>query len=430
MKTLVSTVSTEASYDLQDETITLNKISKNELFKAIKNPSNNNINIVKTYIHELSHWKDHQTTLWGIKNLINHYNALNSRLNNDPNYFYYIPIYIKDTKKALVNDYYKTNDDNFDVIKNRKYWHWRITIGKKFTHDGHLDKYNPILFIHFLNPINKKQLCRVPLGISSILETKAMAEEMLYYVNNVHLSTEELIVESNEFSKQSLKWLYNTQLSEYTANAHLISCLSTRGDIIETFTFSRSISILCLFMPDYYYDTLLINPIFENYKEEKDNLINNRDIGFLFINLILNYRDSEYDKSKYVVEDLLKASNLPKLAILEEKVIKEFEKLNKSIIDGPMVQIIRNKLRQAINNFKQNGFNIGSNDYSKEIDILSPRIVFKGDFVKDELMSKSEFLNSINELDDTKSISNDDWIYNLDELNQSLELFNDICGVY
>lgn len=251
--------------------------------EAVIKPSYNDIKTLKVYIHEISHWKDHHTTLWGVKNLIKHYNAINARLNNDPNHFFHIPLYIIDTKLGLLTSYYHTIEDHFDVSKNRMFWKWDTSIGLRFDYRGYVNNDAPILFINFRNPYNNQRLSRTPLSVSSILETKAMAEEILSslnYLSQSDMNSGEQEVELSIIKAEANKWLYNTELTLYSAIGHLTSCLSNRGDIVETFRFARNVSILSLTMPNHYYDVIPTNSSFDAYKDRVTKLRENRDIGF------------------------------------------------------------------------------------------------------------------------------------------------------
>ena len=427
VKSIFPNISTEAFYNPTDQTITLRYITEKSLSSALNNISYGNMTVLQTYIHEICHWKDHHTTLWGINNLVKYYNALNARLNNDAYSFYYIPSYIKDEKLSLLTEYYHTIESNYDVIDHGKLWKWDTSIGLRFTYDGHFNDKAPILFINFRNPDTGERLSRIPISVSSILETKAMADEFL---SNMHYLKEmgimEREIELSIIKRKAMKWLYNPQLTLYSAIAHLSSCLSDRGDIIETLRFARDVANIALCMPEKHYDLLCVNNEFDAYMDRSDQLKKNRDIGFLLMNLIYNYRDACCDKTIYSINDLLNASNIPSLDILQNEVVEEFNNLKQSVIEGPLHNIMQKKLDNAISYFSNNGFDLNNFNSLSFVKYEAPRIICSDTKFGDNVIEENLFLKNCFFL---QNISDYNWICHIDEIYKRVNIFNNICGI-
>ena len=428
-KSIFPNLSTVAYYDPKYQTITLENIKKAALDAALENMSYDYMQTLKVYIHEMSHWKDHHATLWGLRNLIKLFNALNSRINNDPHKFYHIPSYIKDTRLSIMTEYYHTVESEYDVFKNKKYWKWENSVGLRFTHDGYMNEDAPILFVNFKNPDDNTRISRTPIVVSSILETKAMAEELLsalYYLRKTSYNSIEIKIEEDVIKNEALRWLYNPNMTLYSAVAHLSSCLTLRGDIVEILQFARNLANIVLSLPDKYYDQMIVNPDFQAYKERTAKLVLNKDIGFAYKNLILNYRDSKFDKTEYNIDDLLVASKMPSLNVLHSEVIKEFNNLRQSVIGGPLHDIMQQKIDNAISYFSKYGFDLNNFNSLSFIDYETPRITFSDTKLEDDIIEKDIFLYKCWS---RHHISDSDWIYNIDEIYDQVDTFNNICGV-
>ena len=102
LKKIFPNTSTLAYYSPFGQHIVYNSIEQLEYEKAIKDITNPaNLTTIKTISHELRHWKDHHTTIFGVSNLVDIYNAINARLLNNPENFHYISTFIRNSKKVI-----------------------------------------------------------------------------------------------------------------------------------------------------------------------------------------------------------------------------------------------------------------------------------------------------------------------------------------
>lgn len=428
LKKLFPNTSTVAYYSPFGQHIVLNTVEENEYKKAISDLYNlDNLPTIKIFTHELRHWKDHHTTLWGLNNLIDIYNAINARLLNKEEYFHYIVTYFKNAKKSDLTEYYHTKVASFDVEKNRMLWGWRLTVGSRFDSNGKVDHNLPIQFVRFENPKNNELLSRTPLSNSSLLETNAVFEElrvssMVYQ----KLPKGQGIVELKLLEKEYFKWLYNHELTLYSVSAHLVSSILQKNDIFQTFGISNQISNLLLNLPENLYDSIPINVYLHEFSEKNKLLKGQKDNGFAFLNLLLNYKDQFGVSKEFEINDLLIASNLPPKKTIEEIVLNEFNLLEERILKGPFAQKLLKKIENAKSYFVLGGLDSTLYPVLDFLKYDNPTVVFGDTLVDDEKYDYELFKQIV--LRDIP-ITNTGWFLMQQDIFKEMETFYNICGI-
>lgn len=428
IKKLFPNTSTVAYYSPFGQHIVLNSIEQSQYEDAIKdffNPSN--LNIIKTLSHELRHWRDHHTTLWGINNLIDIYNAINARLINKPEDFHYISKFIRNTKKSDLTEYYHTKESSYDVQKNGLYWKWNLSVGSRFDHDGRLNHNKPIPFVRFLNPENNNTLSRTPLSNSSLLETNAICEEIKITITIFNkLEKDELIVATKLMEEEYFKWLYNQELTLYSAIAHLTSSITGEKDIISTFNISNEISNLLLNLPEEMYHNIPINPYLSEFGEKNKFLNNQKSNGHTFLNLLLNYVDKNKEHNKFNINQVLEASHLPYREDVEKDVLENLKELKHKVIDGPFKHVMIKKIDNAINYFQKMGLDSSQSPVIDFLEYDNPTLIFGDTYVDDSVYDYETFkyfvLNGI-------PLTNTGWFFMQQDIYKELETFYNICGI-
>lgn len=425
---LFPNTSTVAYYNPFGQHIVLNSIEENQYLNAIKDPFNlDNHSILKTVSHELRHWKDHHSTLWGIRSLIDIYNAINARLLNDPKNFHYITKYIKNAKKSDLTEYYHTVLEPFDVKANGLFWKWKLSVGSRFDPDGKINENKPIPFVRFLNPLNDNILSRTPLSNSSLLETNAIAEEIKVTLSIYReLDEDQLLVETKLTDAEYLKWLYNNELTLYSAIAHLASSITEEKDIISTFNTSSQISNLLLNLPENQYKNIPINEYLNEFGNKNELLKSQNDNGFSFLNLILNYKDKFGNTEEYEFEKLLEASNLPKKKDIEKQIIDEFNLLKTTVIDGPFRQKMMSLIDIALKYFTEKGLDGAEENVLHFLDYHTPTLVFADTYIDESIynydMCKYFVFSGI-------PLTNTGWYFMQVDIFKELDTFYNICGI-
>jgi hypothetical protein len=322
-----------ASYDPATFIVALNKLSQAEFIAMRGNPMTaQNIEHFKTQIHEFRHMADHMATLWGQKSLLSYLTALNARLSNDPQQFHLINKYKAIENRLFYAEYY-TEEYGYAPVKSlEQRWKWQLTTGLKLDIEGHPDEKRPIPMVHFFSP-NDESLSRTPISVISLLETNAIAEEII--VHGAYLTT---ISETERpfhlkfFSDDTLyKLLYNQDLVQYNVAVHVTANVLGMTDIIEGFRISSAVATVVLNLPESVVSDIPIHQEFKPWNERSRAMIKQHEYGFLFLLLLYNYGDTYRKSGEFDINALLACSNLPPYEDLLGLIDQEFEAIQNSM---------------------------------------------------------------------------------------------------
>ena len=185
---------TVAYYNSFGQYISLSKYDAKDSLEKLKKGIKDDytIELVCTLNHELQHWKDHVSTIWGLDSLIKIYNALNCKLINNEKDFWRINTLMKDYKKSSFSEYYHVTFNRPKFISIADRWRWEISIGFKFSPEGHIAEDKPILFIRF-NDKDNKPVSRTPISIHSFLETNAMFNELQIKASYIESKKDDIV---------------------------------------------------------------------------------------------------------------------------------------------------------------------------------------------------------------------------------------------
>lgn len=176
---------TLGSYDPYSQIVCLNSFDKDKL-KAM---DRNNIHRYKDYwklaIHELNHFYDHTSTLWGQSNLIKIHNAITAFLNKDPEQFWMINELKRNSMRIFYPNYFSLIYQTAPTIWDGINWKYQFTAGLEFDHLGKLNSNKPIVFTRF-STAKGVPIVRVPLSISSLLETNSVCAELTSEIGHIY----------------------------------------------------------------------------------------------------------------------------------------------------------------------------------------------------------------------------------------------------
>jgi len=159
-------------------------------------------------LHESRHWIDQISTLRGRIELINVFDAFNSRLSNKYEEFWRIRHLIKGFYRNNPSTYFETFNNG--VVKGR--WTYTISGGLRPDNNGFFQDNDPIVFVSFKSE-NDDHIARVPIAIPSILETATMHEEFQYEINVVSNIEDKKsrIKEMLILQEKAKSWLYEPE---------------------------------------------------------------------------------------------------------------------------------------------------------------------------------------------------------------------------
>lgn len=204
--------------------------------------------IVPLAIHELAHFVDSTSTLWGLRHLQLMKNAYecDDRKGGVEADFHKAKTFSDHLRSLRLPTYYTLRNED---VPNTRPWQSRISIGKVFDSRGKLSE-KPVLFSRFSNS-EGQLLVRSPISMVSLLEASAMAQELR--VSAFLLSQCEpnfYVVESARFARETLNYLYDPSITEYSVCVHVIANMQQCADAASAFTLCEKIVALVLNFPE------------------------------------------------------------------------------------------------------------------------------------------------------------------------------------
>lgn len=257
--------------------------------------------VLSLAVHEYTHFVDSTSTLWGLRHLRMLHRAFTCDI-TDESKFHVMRTCYTHLKRIKLPDYYTTVTKEFDTARP---WQWRPTSGREFRYDGKPSE-RPIFFIRFFNK-NWEPIVRSPISTISLLETCAMAAELKATISLLTRiqDDDERTVQTKIFETETMAYLYNENLTEYSVCAHLVANRFNASEASFTFWASAIIARVVLNSSQDVYRTVLknIKAFFDvvglsNGKPEAKAIrrgLENCDPGVLFYVLCLTMDENALD---------------------------------------------------------------------------------------------------------------------------------------
>ena len=189
--------------------------------------------------HELTHFIDATATLWGMRHLSLLDAAYSAMVRGEEAYFHPLKTLHDHVRMLRLPQYYTTQGPARNAARP---WQYQVSLGRRYSATGHVNMTTSITFCRF-QCAQGELLVRSPLSPISLLETSAMAQEMMIRASLLgRLNAEAAIVESADFSRRTLQYLYNRDLTEYSVCAHLVANHQQASDALLTFFLSGTIA--------------------------------------------------------------------------------------------------------------------------------------------------------------------------------------------
>jgi hypothetical protein len=189
--------------------------------------------------HELTHFVDCTATVWGLNHLSLLDNAFRAmRLGEEKN-FHFLKALHDHIRTLRLPAYYTEQGPATNAARP---WGYRVSLGRRFSAAGHINNNTSITFCRFMTA-KGELLVRSPLSPVSLLETSAMAQELLLRNELLNrLKPEDRLIESGEFSRSTMQYLYRRDLTEYSVCAHLLANQQQLVDALSTFMLSSVVA--------------------------------------------------------------------------------------------------------------------------------------------------------------------------------------------
>jgi len=315
--------SAAGSYCFFSQCIELNNVEERDFLAAIdlsKSVDENYEALLKfapLLNHEVKHWYDAHSTLWGLKLLRNIYLRKNDLYEAEqvgigaqlPHF--HKQIELRDSIEYIkFPDYYLTRNPKANTVQP---WKYDYSAGIMFSKYGKPTDRN-IFFTRFENA-KGELIARAPFSLCALLEASAVAQELNTKVRIISLLEDPITykIESDKLLKNTLDELYDENLVEYSVVAHKIANSFEIKDVIEAYNIAARVTRLILNLTDDVINLLnpetLLSEKFTLFFEPYKSAIKYKDYGAIFSliidSLFCKYQSQGIQVSNDNLKDLL-----------------------------------------------------------------------------------------------------------------------------
>lgn len=273
--------------------------------------------------HEYTHFVDSTSTLWGLKHLHLMDAAYRSsdKLGAKESEFFNTKRFSDHCRRIRLPNYYTVIDEQ---TKNVRPWISQVSIGHLFESSGGPSD-RPILFSRFSNSDNQL-LARSPVSTISLLEASAMAQELMLHTGLLaHTESDFRMVEQGQFAENTMDYLYNPAITEYSVCAHLVANRQGCSNALDAFRVCAWLVRKVLNFPDAALRQVFENCAVEEILQVRDNArfvdsikngLRYGDLGILFYVLCAALPPKSYASTKAAVAGINEA--LVKIGVVPE----------------------------------------------------------------------------------------------------------------
>ena len=244
---------------------------------------------IEAYWHEVMHWYDLVGTLWGARFLDLIYLCLDireSRPNSAEDEFHKL-VELYDAERRIISPkYYHLVMDETRRHSSRRPWRLQLSSGLEFDAYGYQDTQRPIFFVRFSDNHTDALVARQPLTVGALLETKALASELhtgIEFLIAESKSESELEFQIKHYSREKSGFLYDRDLTMYTAPAHLLSRFVGTKETILTYEYAAALANVALNMSDTHFNSLKHPDSFAEFGEQRlEAFQKSQDRGYAF----------------------------------------------------------------------------------------------------------------------------------------------------
>jgi hypothetical protein len=284
------------SYCFFSECIELNDLEEKDFFAFIDTSKSINENyqaILKfgpLLNHEVKHWYDAHSTLWGLRFLSEIYYCRNELYEAElrgisielPHFYRQLSLFDR-VQYIKFPQYYSTTNPKANKSSP---WKYEFSAGMIFSKYGKPTDRN-LFFTRFTNK-EGELIARVPFSLCALLESSAVAQEINAKLRIIYMIDDPVSrkIERDKLLKDTMKELYDEKLVEYSVVAHKIANAFAISDAIEAYNIAAKLTRLILNLPDEIIISLkpkdMLHPKFENFITPYENALKYIDYGAIF----------------------------------------------------------------------------------------------------------------------------------------------------
>lgn len=309
---------------------------------------------METVAHELMHWSDQISSVWGQKYLIKLFDAYQAMSENREEHLYKVVQLFDERRRILLPRYYQFVEDGQNPHSANKPWRIDCTVGKEFDADGRLNDAAPLIFVNFGDHDLGQRLARQPISVGALLEIKATWAELLAGISAVAAAPEgEDKVEFDLWKRERLEALYHPELTVYTAPVHLFANCVGVTDAFRAYERGSILASVALNLTDELFDVLRHPPSFADIGARQSALIQARNRGYAFAAMAAHASAVKFElaTSQWLAE-VLRNSGLPGYDNIMKVVFARLDALSRGL-----------PVRNSMDNVRDYLFEVGRNRF-------------------------------------------------------------------
>lgn len=309
-----------------------------------------------TILHEVTHWCQHTSTLWGQLHLHALYRAFSARSSNDPSRFHEIATFHSINHRTFFSSYFTTKGPAYKKNWDESVWLAELSCGNEFDALGRLRNDRPILFSRFYTQ-DKELICRVPFSIASMLETSAVYTELSletsYALNEFDGKKRDSIFRAME--KRLMDFLYTGRLAIYSNAAHFVANILEIKDVSQAFAVSNAVSYLALNLPDECFKDLKTPVYLQTQSGIAENLKTIKDRGFAFQTIVSHGPKEVGTSIREWISKAVLSAGLDELETIQSLCLSSMNNQRDNLWDDVFGDRLGTILDCGIQNFVNNG---------------------------------------------------------------------------
>ena len=265
-----------------------------------------------TAVHELTHWLDGTSTLWGQALLVRIHNAMSAwESGTEADLWQVLALHNQLNRGGRAPYYAKV--DQPGLVGSASTWKIGFSVGLEYGADGRPDPERPMVLVSFRD-VHDARICRVPLTEMALLEANAMWAEGV---------TRSSILQAVPEAARAVDWamtrnewmrtIYTSDLAVYSAAVHLVAHFHGLTDAGAAFEVAGRLATLALNLPASAVERLAVPAdVRAGWGARVDALLRMRDPGFVFFVLchVAPRYEAGVDPQDWL-EATLRAAGLP-----------------------------------------------------------------------------------------------------------------------
>lgn len=311
------------AYDYFSQTVSLDSVPADRFAAAFRDREfYARLEVYPLLIHEMQHFADHVSTVWGRNLLVRLFNVYAARMSGSLDEFWRIPEMMRELKTIHYDDYYTDVTNAAVEPSDGSPWLYTFSTGFLLDSKGRRREDRPILFTQFTRRDVKPYICRVPFSVASLLEVRAMAAEMIagFAVFESGGDDPVKMADKQQWMEKTTSIAYDPFLAEYTVAAHYFTNVLKTSEFFTTYQRAAAVAWLSLNLPGRFFEKLVVPRAFATWEQYWDAFKVREDRGFLYACLIENGRGLDTKDMDWWLGEALKRSGLPPLTELRAAV--------------------------------------------------------------------------------------------------------------